>query len=270
MLPKPDHLGPEYAAQFSDRSVARAYHTRPPYPAELFERLLSLLPPGADAVLDLGCGTGDVALGLRGRVARIDAVDPSAAMLEVAATRHLSGRDGLQWIQSAAESFRPTARYGLVVAAESLHWMDWEAVFAWLPDALLPGASLALVSGRELAPVPWQGELVELIGRYSTNRRYQPYDLVEELAKRGLFEEIGRASTRPVACEQSLETYVESFHTRNGLSRERMTGAAAASFDRAVLELTRRLCPSGWIRGQTAATLTWGVPRRPGGRSHAG
>ena len=47
MLPKPSHLGPEYAAQFADRSVAEAYPHRPPYPAEVFDLLLGLLPAAA-------------------------------------------------------------------------------------------------------------------------------------------------------------------------------------------------------------------------------
>jgi trans-aconitate methyltransferase len=261
--PKPDHLGPEYAAQFADRSVALAYYTRPPYPPELFAQLLSLLPACERTVLDLGCGTGDVAIGLVGQVDRIDAVDTSAAMLKVASTRHMSGTDGLQWVQSRAESFRATMRYGLIVAGESLHWMDWEVVFGWLPDALAREGALALVSGREFIEVPWHAELAELVPRFSTNRRYKPYDLVGELAERGLFEEIGRHSTSPIDYAQSLEAYVESFHTRNGFSRERMSAAAAAEFDRAVRELAKSYCPDGWVRGQVGATVVWGVPRHP-------
>jgi trans-aconitate methyltransferase len=263
MRPKPDHLGPEYAAQFGDRSVAREYHTRPPYPARLFEHLEGLLPAGSRRVLDLGCGTGDLALGLLGRAPAIDAVDVSEAMLEVAESRHRSGRDGLRWIRCSAEGFRPEERYGLVVAAESLHWMDWETVFGWLPDALAAGGTLALVSGRELTGVPWRAELVDLIAACSTNRRYRPYDLVDELATRRLFDETGRRTIGPFAHVQSLEAYVESFHTRNGLSRERMTASAASAFDDAVRTLAGRHFPDGWIRGLTAATVVWGVPRHP-------
>jgi trans-aconitate methyltransferase len=263
MRPKPDHLGPEYAAQFSDQSVARAYHRRPPYPPELFAQLLSLVPAHESTVLDLGCGSGDVAMGLLGRVERIDAVDPSAAMLEVASARHRSGADGLYWVRASAESFRPARRYGLIVAGESLHWMDWEVVFVWLPEALVREGVLALLSGREIVDVPWQDELGGLISRFSTNQRYKPYNLVAELAQRSLFAELGRHSTRPMDHVQSLEAYVESFHTRNGFSRERMSVAAAAEFDKAVMELAKGYCPDGLVRGQVAATLVWGVPRRP-------
>ena len=105
MLPKPKHLGPEYAAQFADRSVVAAYRHRPPYPAEVFEVLAGLIaatPYTTRAVLDAGCGTGDVARNLVSRVDRLDAVDPSAAMLE--AGRPLPGRRGGRGPHPAVEA----------------------------------------------------------------------------------------------------------------------------------------------------------------------
>src|SRR5215210_205002 len=101
MLPKPKHLGSEYAAQFADRSVVAAYRHRPPYPAEVFDVLAGLIaaaPHAARAVLDAGCGTGDVARRLVSKVDRLDAVDPSSAMLE--AGRRLPGGDDshLRWV----------------------------------------------------------------------------------------------------------------------------------------------------------------------------
>jgi SAM-dependent methyltransferase len=262
-LPKPAHLGPRYGAQFGDASVARAYHTRPPYPAQLFEILEGLMAQGDRVVLDLGCGTGDVALGLAGRADRVDAVDPSRAMLEVARGRPGAQAPGLRWIESTAEGFRPDVRYALAIAAESFHWMEWTEVCAWLPGSLQAGAVLCLVSGREMGPVPWEGDLGALIPKYSTNREYRPYDLVRELVRRDLFRETGRRSTRPVAWRQRLDDYVESFHTRNGLSRQRMTEEAAAAFDDALRRLAEPRCPGGWVEGEVRATVVWGTPLRP-------
>jgi hypothetical protein len=147
--------------------------------------------------------------------------------------------------------------------------MDWQDVFGWLPDALRPGAFLCLVHGREIAPVAWRSELEALISAHSTNREYRPYDLVSELRGRGLLVEAGRATTAPVPCAQPVDTYVESFHARNGLSRERMTSEAADAFDAVLRAAVARHCPDGWIRGQTTATLVWGAPRRPGGEGFA-
>src|SRR5262245_11507173 len=77
---KPAGLAPEYAAQFQDRSVADAYHHRPPYPDEVFAILTGLITCEPRAVLDAGCGTGDIARRLAPLVARVDAVDFSPAM----------------------------------------------------------------------------------------------------------------------------------------------------------------------------------------------
>jgi ubiquinone/menaquinone biosynthesis C-methylase UbiE len=81
MRPKPKHLGPQYGARFRDQSVVAAYAHRPPYPAEVFDVLARLVRDVPRTVLDLGCGTGDIACVFAPRVDRLDAVDPSPAML---------------------------------------------------------------------------------------------------------------------------------------------------------------------------------------------
>jgi SAM-dependent methyltransferase len=260
VIPKPAHLGRRYASQFDDESVARAYHTRPPYVPETFAILAGLLAKGPRTVLDLGCGTGDAALGIAPHADHVDAVDPSPAMLRVARARPGADDPRLRFILSSAETFRPETRYSLIVAAESLHWTQWELVLPSLARALRPGAFLALVSGRELIDVPWSDELARLIPRYSTNREYRPYDLVAELTRRGLFLEAGRRSTEPVAFAQPLEDYVLSFHTRNGFSRERMTRQAAREFDGALGRMVGPHLRDGRVHGHTLASVVWGRP----------
>jgi ubiquinone/menaquinone biosynthesis C-methylase UbiE len=260
MIPKPAHLGPRFASQFEDESVARVYHTRPPYPADVFDILEGLMSPGRRAVLDLGCGTGDVALGLASRVDHIDAIDPSRAMLRVAMDRQCDTHSSLNWIEKTAEAFQPRVQYSLIVAGESLHWMDWEIVLPRAAEALTPGAFLAIVAGRRIADIPWAAELDGLVSEFSTNRDYRPYDLIEELTTRGLFNEVGRRTTRPIAFAQSCENYIESFHTRNGLSRARMTPQAAAMFDEGLRRIVERSCPDGIVQGEIAANVVWGSP----------
>jgi trans-aconitate methyltransferase len=258
---KPAHLGSVYGAQFDDEALARSYATRPPYPAEVFEILDGLAPAGPRRVLDLGCGTGDVALGLVGRAARIVGVDRSAAMLRVARGRPGGDHPSLAWHCLAAEDFAFDGPYSLVVAGESLHWMDWDRVLPRIAEALAPGAVLAIVEGRVVMDVPWAAALEDLFPRYSTNRDYRPYDLVVELAGRDLFREAGRRRTAAVAFAQSIDDYVESFHTRNGLSRARMGRAAAAEFDAALRGLVEPHCPDGTVRGRVATRVVWGAPR---------
>jgi ubiquinone/menaquinone biosynthesis C-methylase UbiE len=260
MIPKPAHLARQYAQQFEDESIARAYYTRPPYPAELFEVLQGLLPPGPSFVLDLGCGTGDIALGMVGRADQLDAVDPAAAMLRIASTREQSSYPGLHWWQARAEEFAFDRSYSLVIAAESLHWMEWDVVLPAIARCLLPGGYLAIVGRASLATIPWAQELDPLLQRFSTNREYQPYDLISELQRRGYFREVARHTTAAVPFRQSVDDYVESFHTRNGFSRERMSARAAADFDRELRELVCRHCPGGMVQIDALARVIWGTP----------
>lgn len=265
MTAKPAHLSPEYAAQFADRAVVAAYATRPPYPGEVFEILESLLPPGAARVLELGCGSGDLSLRLAPRVERLDALDVSEPMLERARARAGARHPNLTWVAAAVESFAPSATYSQIVAAESLHWMDWDVVLPRCARWLDETGQLAIVDGRILGALPWDPELRALIAEHSTNRDFRPVDLVGELAKRGLFRERGRRRTAPIAIEQSADDYVESFHSRNGFSRERMNPESALAFDRALRDAVLRHCPDGVVRASLSALVVWGRPLRPRG-----
>ena len=112
LIPKPKHLGPQYSSQFKDKSVAAAYLYRPPYPSELFDILESPIGEGPRVVLDIGCSTGEIAVPLAGRVDRVDAVDPSEAMLKMAQTRPGWDQKNIRWVCKNAEDFDYKERYG--------------------------------------------------------------------------------------------------------------------------------------------------------------
>lgn len=259
MLPKPAHLAPEYGAQFSDQSVADAYPTRPPYPAQIIEILAQLAKDEPRDVLELGCGTGDVTRFLAPYVQRIDAVDPSAAMLRKARTLENGLAENIRWIHQTAEALNYPQTYSLVVAAESLHWMDWEVVFPKISRALSPDGCLAIVFGRELGIMPWYDALGSLIARFSTNEDYQPYNLLDELRQRALFTLEGQVQAVPVSWAQSVTDYLESFHSRNGFSRERM-GDRAAEFDVQLTALVSPHAQDGLLHFTLTAQVAWGRP----------
>ncbi len=260
--PKPIHLGPKYGAQFSDSSVVRAYRHRPPYPDELFVILARLLTDGPYAVLDAGCGSGDLTLGMLDHfpaLERLDAVDVSAEM--VAAGQKRAGDDDhrVHWQVSPIETGRLTPPYALITAGESLHWMDWSVVMPRFHHALLPGCFLA-IAGRHERRSEWSDELLKIVQRYSTNRDFQPYNLIDELSARRLFTAVGQASTLPVTHTQSVDDHIESWHSRNGLSRDRMTSEAADNFDREARELLANGGHKTTVAFDVVGTVTWGLP----------
>jgi SAM-dependent methyltransferase len=257
--PKPDHLGPEYGEQFGDASVVAAYHHRPPYPVEVFDILIGLMSGESGAVLDVGTGTGEIARGLAPRVARIDAVEPSPGM--IATGRAMPGGDhpNLTWIEGSAEDAPLQPPYGLITAGQSLHWMEWAVVMPRFRGALAAGGVLAIV-GQGEQPQPWDAAVLDAIRRYTTNLRYRSYDLIDELESRGLFRTLGRRSTAPLPFVRDVAGYVESFHARNGLSRDRMTLDAAAAFDRAVTELVVPFARDGQLALAVTGEVIWGLP----------
>jgi SAM-dependent methyltransferase len=261
MQSKPAHLGEAYAAQFSDPGIVAAYHHRPPYPNATFPMLAGLIGSTPRVVLDVGCGTGDIARGLLQFVDRVDAVDRSAPMIEAGRLLAFGDDPRLRWIVGQVESADLNPPYALVTAGESLHWMDWAVAIPRFAEVLAVGGVLAMI-GREAAPGPWSAALSEVITRYSTNRDFQPYDLTDELTRRGLFTVLGRWTSPPVTIRQSVPGYVESFHSRNGFSRDRMTPAQATRFDEETARLVAPFSTDGVLELQVSARVVYGLPHR--------
>jgi SAM-dependent methyltransferase len=148
------------------------------------------------------------------------------------------------------------------MAGSSLHWMDWDVVLPRFARVLAPGGYLALVAVRVL-PLPWDERLRDLIPRFSTNKDYRPFDLIPELERRGLFVRHDESYTRPVPFTQTVADYVESFHSMNGFSRERVSPEVASAFDREVRELVTPYAPGGCVELKVTAHLLWGRPLAP-------
>ncbi|NUR97352.1 MAG: class I SAM-dependent methyltransferase, partial [Kribbellaceae bacterium] len=77
----------ELAATFKQQAVAEAYQHRPPYPDEVFDRLLELITDTPRRVLDIGAGEGAIARPLAPRVEHVDAIDFSRPMVDAGKQR---------------------------------------------------------------------------------------------------------------------------------------------------------------------------------------
>ncbi len=256
---KPKHLSLEYAAQFKDISIVDAYQYRPPYPFEAIELLLGLIADQPRIVLDVGCGTGDLARRLVESVERVDAVDFSQAMLDKG--RELPGGNNphLHWIYGRVEEVPLQPPYALIVAGESLHWLEWDKIFPLFHSILTPHGYLAIID-RRTDGNPWDDDLRAIIRRYSTNQEYRPYNLVEELGQRHLFQKHTTVRTQPMSFVQSGEEYIQSIHSRNGFSRERMGVATANAFDNEVRKAIAPFLEEGRLRLTVISSVVWGTP----------
>lgn len=262
MNAKPTHLTPENAARFQQQSLVARYHLRPPYPPEVFDILVSLINDQPRTVLDVGTGIGDLARPLAARVERVDAVDVSTSM--IAKGRREPGGDDphLRWIVGRLEDAPLSPPYTLIIGGESIHWLDWQTAFARFRQMLTPNGYVVLLSRIGL-PVPWDQELGRLIQRFSLVQNYQAYDLAEELEKGGFFRLTGERTTMPVPFRQSVEDYINSFHSMTSLSVEDMRPDDLRDFDTSLREMVMPYSEGGFVTLQTAAQLQWGKPTAP-------
>jgi ubiquinone/menaquinone biosynthesis C-methylase UbiE len=105
--------------------------------------LLNQLPRPCGRVLDVGCGTGAFAARLAGIARHVDAVDRSAAMIEVARRRAPANVTPI--LADVLELPLPADHYDAIVSITALHHLPLDEALRHLAPALRPGGVLAAV-----------------------------------------------------------------------------------------------------------------------------
>jgi SAM-dependent methyltransferase len=135
--------------------VADFYHRyRHGYPVAVLDALVGTFGlTGQDVVVDLGCGTGQLALPMAARVRAVVGVDPEPDMLQRA--RQAAGeRDvrNVTWM-IGADTDIPALRALLggnsvaaVTIGQALHWMNRQDLFPAIIPLVRPGGGVAVVT----------------------------------------------------------------------------------------------------------------------------
>jgi SAM-dependent methyltransferase len=110
--------------------------TRPPYPAELIERIRAAAP--GTELLDVGTGTGIAARQFQAAGCTVLGLEPDARMAEFAR------RTGVETEVATFEDWDPKGRtFDAVVAGTAWHWVDPFAGAAQAARVLRPGGLVA-------------------------------------------------------------------------------------------------------------------------------
>lgn len=253
---------------FADAAVARAYRQRAPYPEETFS-ILERLIVEPRTVLDAGAGSGALARSMVRFALRVDAVDPSVAM--IAEGRRLPGGDDprLRWIVGTAEEAPLDPPYGLITAGSSLHWMDHARAMPRFASALAAGGRLAILETDDGEhPLP---EMLQIIERHSELSHHTDlsdtlkgvrvasgcrHDSDRILDASGWFVQEGEQRTAAVSLRRGVEEYLEFLHSTSTLARVRL-GDRADRFDADVRDLFARHGMTS-IERQVVGVVVWG------------
>jgi SAM-dependent methyltransferase len=151
--------------------LALDYRARPGYPPVLVDRLASLAGRPGPAV-DLGAGTGLLAVPLAAAGVAVRAVEPATAMLEV--LRERARGSPVEALHATAEATGlPGGEAALVVLADALQWVEPEGAGREAGRLLAPGGAVAVVEAR-LGGSPFADGVVELLARANPRARPRP------------------------------------------------------------------------------------------------
>ena len=150
MTPLPDPAARRYGTVFDgtvfDEIAAEYDRHRPAYPDELIDQACRAAGIGSgDAVLEVGCGSGQLTRSLARRGLRVTAVEPGANLLSLA-RQNLAGAGEVEFVNDRFEDARlPQEGFRAVFSASAFHWADPEVSWQKAANVLVPGGTLALV-----------------------------------------------------------------------------------------------------------------------------
>lgn len=186
---------------FANPRLARLYDVFEDDRADLEVYAALVVELGARSVIDVGCGTGELAVRLARRGVGVVGVDPAAASLDVA--RRKAGAERVRWIEGDATRIAaelPTASADLAVMTGNVAQVfvaddDWLATLAAIHASLRPGGHLVFETRRpevraweawvqertvEREVIPGDGDADDEVGVTVVETWFDLLDVVEE------------------------------------------------------------------------------------------
>jgi ubiquinone/menaquinone biosynthesis C-methylase UbiE len=152
---------------------------RAPYPPEFFRRVAGAIRlDGSQALIDLGCGPGLLALGFAPFVRSVAGVDPEPAMI-AAAREEEAASAALDLIEGRAEDLPAgLGPFDVVTIGRALHWMTPAPTLALLDRLVRPTGVIVIcgASSAEGPANPWLASYDEFRFRLTPEKDRRRYE----------------------------------------------------------------------------------------------
>jgi ubiquinone/menaquinone biosynthesis C-methylase UbiE len=261
------------------RGTAEFYSRfRPRYPAVLLATIERMVRLGPDVpLLDLACGTGDVALNFVDLIVDIWAIDLEPEMVETG--RRLAqerGVERIRWLTGRAEDADlPEGHFGIVTVGRAFHRLNRPLIAQRALRWLRPGGSFidmgAGYSGLFEPDEPWLAAAGEVYERWLPRAHKSQADVSSSAAPdqpkattQTILTDAGFADVAKhefvVPYVREIDQYIGYLMSTSYSSRE-FWGDAWAGFEADMRETLMKAAPTGVLIGNISAYFVTG--RRP-------
>lgn len=233
---------------------------RPFYPQPLIQDIVSFFGlTGSDRVIDIGSGTGQLAIQMADHVGEVMTVEVDADMVaegkKLCEKHHVTN---VRWIQSAAEDLFFSPEFGRFKAAmfgASFHWMDQDALLRFLDSIVESNGGVAVAGSKSiwLSDEPWEQVAREITQKYlGVERRAgtgkfkeaaKGNDSFEEILKRSPFSVVDERSY-PMKRQQTLDEVVGRIYSTS-FANPAVLGEKRDAFERDLREALLQINPNG-------------------------
>ncbi|NQT50239.1 class I SAM-dependent methyltransferase [Candidatus Kuenenbacteria bacterium] len=182
---------------------------RPGIPEEVADKILKGFDVGRkDRILDIGCGTGQVAIAIDGKCQNMVCIDSDPDMIELAKKVLKKPVSKISWLNYGSEELSRLKGQGLFKVAticRAFHWMDQDQVLSDLDDLITRDGGIAIFGDGSIwtGKEEWQLAVKKVVQKYLGEERRAgkkkfklPSEAWTEIISRSRFDHIRQEEVR--------------------------------------------------------------------------